>query len=150
MNAQYYFEYKTLTNLRRAPLLKMYFQGKAFASKYISLSVKFTTLLETPLILRGKWWVRGVWRVKNNTVNLIRTLLLSSEKCEKNVRLKVGVIRYIRVTGVWLLVWKLNFSALRCPEKIWNTPWLRNGFRDTDKSFPGFHLPALKFSGCRG
>jgi hypothetical protein len=28
MNAQYYFEYKALTNLRGAPLLKMYFQGK--------------------------------------------------------------------------------------------------------------------------
>jgi hypothetical protein len=36
----------------------MDFQEKKFASTYISLPVKFTTLLERPLVLQGKSFLR--------------------------------------------------------------------------------------------
>ena len=45
----YYFEFKMLSNLGCTPLLK-----NIFASKYISLSIKFTNLLVSPLVLLGE------------------------------------------------------------------------------------------------
>ena len=52
----YYFKIKTPSNLRHTPLLKRDFQGgkKGFASKYISLSAEFTSLLAWALLLQGK------------------------------------------------------------------------------------------------
>ena len=50
----HYFELKTSSNLRRASLLRREVQGKKFASKYISLSVKFTAVLARSLVLRVK------------------------------------------------------------------------------------------------
>lgn len=47
------------------------------ASKYISQSVKFTTVLERPFVLRGKRPFRDVRRSKNNTSNLRINLILS-------------------------------------------------------------------------
>jgi hypothetical protein len=54
-----------------------------FASKRISLPVKFTTLLARPFVLRGKLCLRVFRIVKNNTWNLKRTLIFSSEKAKK-------------------------------------------------------------------
>lgn len=50
----YYFEFKMPSNLRHTSLLKRNFQEKIFESKCISHTVKFTTLLVTPLVFRGK------------------------------------------------------------------------------------------------
>jgi hypothetical protein len=66
-----------------------------FASKYISMSVKFTTLSARPLLPRWKLCFRYFRRVKNNTSNFRRTLIFfSGEKMWKNLRLKFDVIEY--------------------------------------------------------
>jgi hypothetical protein len=53
------------------------------ASKHVSLSVKFTTLLARPLFLRGKLYFRTFQRVKNITSNLSPTPIFSSENVKK-------------------------------------------------------------------
>ena len=69
------------SELRRTPVLMGIFNKQKSASKYISLSVEFTTLLERSLVLRGKLCFRDSRRIKNNTSNLRLTLVFSSEKC---------------------------------------------------------------------
>jgi hypothetical protein len=51
------------------------FSAKKIVSKYISLSVKFTTLLVMPLVLPGKLCFRDIQRVNNNGLNLRHTLI---------------------------------------------------------------------------
>jgi len=43
----------------------------------------FTMLLARPLFLTGKLCFWAFRRVKNHTSNLIRTIIFTSEKCEK-------------------------------------------------------------------
>jgi hypothetical protein len=56
--------------------------SKIFVRKYVSLSVKFTTVLARPRVLRGKCF-RDFKRVKSNTSNLRCTLNFQLKKCEK-------------------------------------------------------------------
>jgi hypothetical protein len=61
--------------------LKRNFQEKIFACTYISLPIKFTTLLATPLVFQVKLFPG--FRTVKNTWNLRCTLIFSSEKCGK-------------------------------------------------------------------
>jgi hypothetical protein len=54
------------SNLRGISLSKTDFQEKNFASNCISLSVKCTTILAGPLVLRGKLCCRDFGRAKNS------------------------------------------------------------------------------------
>jgi len=54
-----------------------------FDCKCISLSLKLTTHLARSLVLQAESRSRNFIRVKSNTSKLRRTLIFSSEKCEK-------------------------------------------------------------------
>jgi hypothetical protein len=82
-NIPYYFELKTPSNFRCAPLLKGDFQKTNFCKQIHFTLPKFTTPLARPLVLQGKCCFRDFRRVKNNISHLRRTLIFGLEKCEK-------------------------------------------------------------------
>ena len=94
-----YFEFKASSNLRCIPLLKRHYKKKSLLIYFIVL--KITTLLARPLVCRGKLCFRGFRRVKSFAWNLRRILIFRSEKCEKRVRRKFEVIRYLLKGAVY-------------------------------------------------
>ena len=89
--------------IKTHPTFKGDFQQTKSASKYISLSVKFTTFLVRPLFLRGKLCFRDSRRVKNNISNLRLSLVWCS------------YITFIIIIG-WILVLFMYITRLASNE----------------------------------
>ena len=81
-----------------------HFQGqrvKMEYNKYISIRKIYKLFYRGNLLLWGKC-LRDLWREKcNNTSNLRRAVILSSERCERKLHIKFEVIRYIDIIGMY-------------------------------------------------